>query len=133
MKKNRKSNYVESLHKYMKGETNMALIKCAFCKGTGIDPFDLLSKLAICQVCSGKGEVEVKEPKIKCVYCKGTGVYPHNGRVTCTVCNGKGSVTVKSKTEKCSDCKGTGVAPDSLHCLTCGGKGVVPKVITENE
>jgi len=32
-------NYAESLHKYMKGETNMALIKCAFCKGTGIDPF----------------------------------------------------------------------------------------------
>ena len=111
----------------------MALIKCAFCKGTGKDPFDLLSKFSICQVCGGKGKVEVKEPMIKCVYCKGTGVYPHNGRVTCTVCNGKGYVTVKGETEKCSDSKGSGVAPDSLPCLTCGGKGVVPIVITENE
>ncbi len=106
----------------------MSMIKCAFCKGTGKDPFDLLSELAICQVCGGRGKVEVKEPAIKCVYCKGTGVYPHNGRVTCTVCNGKGSVTVKAPTEKCSKCKGTGRAIDSgLPCIKCGGKGVVSK------
>jgi len=43
----------------------MSLIKCAFCKGTGKDPFDLLSKLSTCQVCGGKGKVEVKEPMIK--------------------------------------------------------------------
>ena len=106
----------------------MGVIKCAFCKGTGKDPFDLLSELAICQVCGGRGKVEVKEPAIKCVYCKGTGVYPHNGRVTCTVCNGKGSVTVKTPTEKCPKCKGTGREIDSgLPCIECGGKGVVSK------
>ncbi len=111
----------------------MSLVKCAFCKGTGKDPFNLLSSISICQVCSGKGKVEVKEPMIKCVYCKGTGVYPHNGRVTCTVCNGKGYVTVKGETEKCPDCNGTGVAADTLPCLTCTGKGVVPKVVTQND
>ena len=37
-------------------------IKCGFCKGTGKDPFDLLSQLAVCQVCKGTGKVEVEEP-----------------------------------------------------------------------
>jgi len=74
----------------------MEEIKCAFCKGTGKDPFDLLSELATCQVCGGRGEVEVNEPAIKCAFCKGTGIYPHT-RVTCTVCNGKGMVKLKAK------------------------------------
>jgi hypothetical protein len=47
-------------------------IKCAFCKGTGKDPFDLLSELATCQVCEGTGKVGVVEPAIKCVFCKAT-------------------------------------------------------------
>jgi len=112
--------------------------KCAFCKGTGKDSFDLLSELATCQVCGGTGKVKVEEPAIKCVFCKGTGVYPHNARVTCTVCNGKGMVTVstgggsasggKGATNKCPECKGTGAAKDSgLPCVKCGGKGVVSK------
>ena len=84
----------------------MGEIKCAFCKGIGKDPFDLLSELATCQVCGGTGKVEVVEPAIKCVFCKATGVYPRNARVTCTVCNGKGMVTVKGATEECSKCKG---------------------------
>jgi len=37
-------------------------ITCAFCKGTAKDTFDLLSELAVCQVCGGTGKVEVKEP-----------------------------------------------------------------------
>jgi len=52
----------------------MSEIKCAFCKGTGKDPFDLLSEFAVCQVCGGRGKVEVKEPAIKCVFCSGTGI-----------------------------------------------------------
>ena len=40
-------------------------ITCAFCKGTGKDPFDILSELAACQVCGGTGKVEVEEPAIK--------------------------------------------------------------------
>ena len=79
----------------------MRVVECAFCKGKGKDPFELLSKLATCQVCGGTGKVEVIEPAIKCAFCKGTGVYPRNGCVTCTVCNGKGMVTVKGETEGC--------------------------------
>ena len=104
----------------------MTEIKCAFCKGKGKDPFNLLSEFAACQVCAGRGKVKIEEPVIKCVYCKGTGVYPHNGRVTCTVCNGKGSVTVKGPSEVCFKCKGTGQEIDSgLPCINCAGKGVV--------
>ena len=103
-------------------------ITCAFCKGTGKDPFDLLSELAICQVCGGTGHVEVEEPAIKCAFCKGTGVY-HDSRVTCTICNGKGMVTApKGETIQCSECNGTGAAIDSgLPCLECKGKGVVSR------
>ena len=43
----------------------MEEISCAFCKGKGIDPFGLLSELAICQVCLGKGKVEVDEPIVE--------------------------------------------------------------------
>ena len=106
----------------------MGLIACAFCKGTGKDPFDLLSILAVCQVCGGKGKVEVKDPAIVCAYCKGTGVYPHGSRLTCTVCNGKGMVTVIGATKKCPKCKGTGMEIESgLSCIKCMGKGVVRK------
>ena len=74
----------------------MKKITCAFCKGTGKDPFNLLSELATCQVCLGAGKVEIDEPAIKCAFCKGTGVYPCSSRVTCTVCNGKGMVPGKA-------------------------------------
>ena len=110
-----------------KEEGNITLM-CTFCQGKGTDPFELLSKLSTCQVCGGKGEVEVYEPAIICAYCKGTGVYPLGARVTCTVCNGKGSVTIKGPTEECPKCKGTGKEIDSgLSCIKCGGKGVVSK------
>jgi len=106
----------------------MSMVECAFCRGKGKDPFNLLSELSTCQVCGGVGKVEIIEPAIKCVYCKGTGVYPHNARVTCTVCNGKGMVTFKGATEECLKCKGTGTAIDSgLPCIKCGGRGVVLK------
>ena len=106
----------------------MSVVECAFCKGKGKDPFELLSKLATCQVCGGTGKVEVMEPAIKCAFCKGTAIYPRDGRVTCTVCNGKGMVTVKGETEGCLKCKGTGAETESgLPCLKCGGKGVVLK------
>ncbi len=104
-------------------------ITCGFCKGTGKDPFDLLSEHAACQVCGGTGKVEVQEPVLKCAFCKGTGVY-HNSRITCTVCNGKGMVTApKGETIQCPKCTGMGVATDSgLPCLYCEGKGVVSKL-----
>jgi len=106
----------------------MKEIICAFCKGKGIDPFDLLSKLATCQVCGGKGKVTISEPAIKCAYCRGTGVHPYGVRITCTVCGGKGMVTVRGETEVCKDCKGSGRAFESgLPCLSCKGKGVIER------
>lgn len=103
-------------------------IMCAFCKGTGKDPFDLLSELATCQVCNGIGKIEVEEPAIKCAFCKGTGVY-HDSRVICTVCGGKGMVTApKGGTIQCTECKGAGIAVNSgMPCLRCKGKGIVPR------
>ncbi|MEW6003226.1 MAG: hypothetical protein AB1638_11365 [Nitrospirota bacterium] len=105
----------------------MSVVECAFCKGKGVDPFELLSPLAACQVCGGRGKVEVIEPAIKCAFCQGTGVYPYGVRITCYVCGGRGMVTVKEgETKECPDCKGTGRAPENnLPCLICDGKGVI--------
>ena len=102
---------------------NTTEVKCAFCKGTGKDPFGLLSPLSICQVCSGSGKVKVTPPTIECAFCKGTGIYPGK-RLTCTVCGGKGVVTIPKDAKLCTICKGTGQAPDDLPCLNCHGKGV---------
>ncbi len=99
-------------------------IKCAFCSGTGKDPFELLSPLSICQVCSGSGKVKVEPPTIKCAFCNGTGIYLGK-RLTCTVCGGKGVVTMPKNAKICTICNGTGQAPDGLPCLNCHGKGVV--------
>ncbi len=112
------------------GQTTSATaqITCAFCKGKGKDPFDLLSELAACQVCNGTGKIEVEEPAIRCAFCRGTGVY-YDSRITCTVCGGKGSVTApKGEAIQCTECKGAGVATDSrMPCLKCKGKGIVSK------
>ena len=106
----------------------MTQMVCSFCKGSGRDPFDLLSEFAVCQVCGGTGHVEVEEPAIKCAFCKGSGIY-HESRITCTVCGGKGMVTApKGETTQCTECKGTGIALDSrMPCLRCKGKGIVSK------
>ena len=99
-------------------------IKCAFCKGTGKDPFELLSSMSICQVCLGRGKVKVTPPTTKCAFCNGTGVYLDK-RITCTVCRGKGVVTVPEGAKICPECNRTGQGPDGLPCLNCRGKGVV--------
>ncbi len=102
-------------------------LECAFCRGKGIDPFELLSRLSVCQVCGGRREVTVSGPAIECVYCSGTGIN-RDQRLTCVVCNGKGMVGIKEPVETCLDCKGKGVIKgDYLPCLKCGGKGVITK------
>lgn len=106
-----------------KKTTAEAGITCAFCNGTGKDPFEILSSLSICQVCKGTGKVRVTPPTAKCAFCNGTGTYL-NKRITCTVCGGKGVVTVPKGAKTCPECKGSGQAPDSLPCLNCKGKGV---------
>jgi DnaJ-class molecular chaperone len=104
---------------------NAITIKCAFCRGKGTDPFNLLSEFSHCQVCGGRCEVTVNKPAIECAYCKGRGIHRHR-RLTCTVCSGKGMVSIKEPTETCPVCKGKGVSTgDGLPCLKCKGKGVI--------
>ncbi len=68
------------------------MIACAFCKGKGIDPFGIPSKLSNCQVCWGKGKVAIADiPHEICGACKGTGIFEHH-RLPCSVCKGKGVV-----------------------------------------
>jgi len=103
----------------------MKEITCAFCKGKGLDPFEILSPASKCAVCGGKGKVRVEEPYIKCAFCHGTGVHPHT-RLSCTVCAGKGVVTFREPKAVCPECKGSGQeALTNLPCLRCGGTGVV--------
>lgn len=103
-------------------------IKCAFCGGTGKDPFGLLSVLSTCQVCGGRGKVAVREPFARCAFCTGTGVHPFH-RLTCTVCGGKGVVPVPTHGERkvCPKCRGSGKSHPNWNvaCLKCKGKGFV--------
>ncbi|MCX6160561.1 MAG: hypothetical protein NTV87_04395 [Ignavibacteriae bacterium] len=97
-------------------------IRCAYCNGTGKDPYSLLSTKSGCLVCEGTGENEVKEPAIKCIYCSGTGKNPLGARIHCIVCMGHGSNYCESNT-KCLRCKGSGKSSDGLPCTLCGGIG----------
>ena len=71
-----------------------AKLKCAFCHGTGRDPFHLLSHLSNCPVCHGRKVVRVAKPYETCKACAGTGVY-FNSKMYCWTCRGKGVVTVR--------------------------------------
>ncbi len=55
----------------------MSVIECAFCKGKGEDPFELLSKLATCQVCGGTGTET--ESGLPCIKCRAKGVIRKGG------------------------------------------------------
>jgi DnaJ-class molecular chaperone len=102
-------------------------IDCAFCNGTGHDRFGLLSPPSACQVCLGKGVVDVPEPRVSCAFCRGSGVHPHT-RLTCGGCGGKGLQTVREARAICPRCRGDGVDPVSeqhLYCSACHGAGWV--------
>lgn len=71
-----------------------AKIKCAFCHGTGKDPFHLLSYLSDCPVCHGRKTVRVAKPYETCKACAGTGIY-FKSKMYCWTCRGKGVVTVR--------------------------------------
>ena len=75
-------------------ELNLVEIKCAFCQGTGRDPFHLMSSLSNCPVCNGRKTVKVREPYETCGACEGTGRY-FNSKMYCWTCKGKGVVPVK--------------------------------------
>ncbi len=102
---------------------------CAYCKGKGRDPFGLLSPLATCQVCAGKGRVviaAIEEERITtCPYCRGSGRHPFT-RMSCTVCLGKGVVLVDKDGTQCPSCRGSGAAGGkAMPCSICSGRGVV--------
>jgi len=105
----------------------MAEVKCAFCNGKGKDPFGLLSVLADCQVCIGKGTVRIEEPYEKCPVCHGTGVQ-YNRRLTCLACGGRGVLSIEEGLETCPECGGSGKGAMGLYCLKCKGKGKIQKV-----
>jgi len=70
------------------------LIKCAFCKGTGENPYFR----HLCPVCKGKGENQIISKHRVCFDCHGSG---HKGGTTLT----------------CYNCTGLGVIPDSREEL----------------
>ena len=108
------------------GEERTTQMPCAFCHGTGKDPFGILSSLSTCCVCLGKGTVAVEASHEWCAHCGGTGAVK---RLTCTVCGGRGVLPVlKGPTEVCPECGGTGDDPSAsaMACLECRGRGKIP-------
>lgn len=85
-----------SLEELKKIEEQTKTIPCAFCKGTGTDPFPVLSPLSNCPVCHGRGIVRVREPFETCPACQGTGLY-FNSHMYCWHCRGKGVVTIRKE------------------------------------
>ena len=120
MARRRRAKYQESTIK-----NELVEVKCAFCQGTGRDPFGILSSLSNCSVCGGKGVVMVAEPHVTCRACEGTGVQPFT-RLTCLACSGKGVIGVAEKTETCPVCGGPGADTENRYCLRCHGSGVIP-------
>ena len=100
-------------------------IKCAFCGGTGRDPYRILSRVSNCPVCKGHKTIEVKTPNVACLYCKGTGRQRHM-RLTCSACRGTGVITLAGPTAACPQCGGGGREHEAdLPCSLCGGAGLV--------
>ena len=100
-------------------------VECVFCKATGTDPYEVLSRMSKCPVCNGRTKVEVRKPAYPCAYCHGTGKQRHN-RLTCSACKGTGHITVAGPTTKCPECRGNGRAPGpDLSCSLCRGAGLI--------
>lgn len=114
-----------------RAEMERVEVSCAFCGGTGRDPFGIMSPLATCQVCGGAGRRRLFQPTHRCAFCRGTGVHP-GSRMTCTSCGGVGLVTAPADAVTCPGCGGSGRASDylwpgsPLSCGLCHGKGFIP-------
>jgi len=80
-------------------EEKVAEVKCAFCRGVGVDRFPVLSPLSNCPVCNGRGVVRVRKPYEKCERCGGTGLYK-GSHLYCWTCRGKGVVPKKVALKK---------------------------------
>ena len=112
-----------SRHRMPPGE--MLTLDCAFCKCTGRDPYEILSRLSKCPVCNGRTEVEVMKPAYPCAHCDSTG-RQHHTRLTCSACKGTGHVTVAGPTAQCPECRGSGtIRGADLPCSFCRGAGLI--------
>ena len=108
-------------------------VTCAFCDGTGRDPYAILSKVSDCPVCKGHKAVEVKTPHVACRYCKGTGRQRHT-RLPCSACRGTGVIALPGPAAPCPQCAGSGREPDAdLPCSLCTGAGLVAKRTTQEK
>ena len=106
------------------GETTV--LACSFCRGTGTDPFGIMSWLSTCSVCGGKGEIRVVGPHRGCPHCQRTGAVK---TFTCGVCRGTGYLPrPEGPTVTCPECRGSGdtTGAPALACLRCRGQGLVP-------
>ncbi|MCK4340957.1 MAG: hypothetical protein KAY37_04460 [Phycisphaerae bacterium] len=102
-------------------------IDCAFCSGTGVDPFGVMSQESNCPVCNGRGKVHVQEPTVSCAYCHATGNQPGT-RLTCTTCHGKGVLHLAGPTTQCPNCDGSGREPKTnMPCGLCKGAGLISR------
>jgi len=113
----------------IKEEPTRLLATCAFCGGTGKDPFGIMSRLSTCVVCGGEKSVWIEKTGTakECLLCNGSGVSPTGARNPCAVCGGTGVVSVEEPSQTCPNCSGTGWQPlMSLYCTVCKGKGAIP-------
>ena len=102
-------------------------VTCSFCNGHGKDPFGIMSWLSTCAVCGGGGLVMVPGARRRCAHCEGSGAIK---TFTCTVCRGTGFVSeIRGLLQICPECRGMGSegSCSALACLTCRGRGVVPR------
>lgn len=106
-------------------EGKLVSITCAFCRGSGTDPFGIMSHLSKCCVCKGKGIVKTLSPYRRCAHCSGTGAVK---TLTCTACMGKGVLPITTEdTRICPVCCGSGDdrSASAMYCLRCRGRGYV--------
>jgi DnaJ-class molecular chaperone len=112
-------------------KSNLVEVTCAFCRGTGLDPFGIMSWLSTCCVCGGKGVVKVAVSHVPCAHCRGSGAVK---TFTCTVCGGKGVVALPDiPVDVCPECRGTGddASASAMECLKCRGRGFVVKMMDD--
>ncbi len=111
--------------KQVKNDAQVEQKTCRFCRGSGKDPFGVMSWLSTCCVCGGKGSIFMRLPNKACAHCSGTGAIK---TLTCTSCSGKGFVLLnKGSNRSCPDCNGSGddKANPYLACLQCRGHGFI--------
>ena len=68
-------------------------IPCAFCHGTGKDPFGQLYPVSTCQDCHGRIEIYILTPFKTCTYYPGTGL-AFSTQNTSTSCRGRGVISL---------------------------------------